>query len=307
MIRFLSSLRFMVMVSASLIVLLLTGILLGRLDSWRMVMRSPFSEVSLNRRMLIDWLAEKSPDSPTVGVWLILAGVLGVFLFVNLALACGTTLWRIWKARRDAERGLLLGIHLAFVVTLACHGLALVWGSKASARLSEGESLRLTDGRIAVVEKLNFASDTALLTKSRHDRTSDVYDWDGNFIVLRVGDEILTSVRHMFPAQDSAGYQYSLPMFMDAARPMGEGHGAGHGEGQAVSGTASAGGMGMKKAQGQPVSKPAALVVATRHHVDTLFFLSFALVLATMAGYTVLTWRKGLALQQAEINPNPQS
>ncbi len=47
MIRFLSSLRFMVMVSVSLIVVLLMGILLGRLGAWRMVMRSPFSEVSL--------------------------------------------------------------------------------------------------------------------------------------------------------------------------------------------------------------------------------------------------------------------
>jgi|GEM_PF-5779848 len=306
MIRFLSSLRFMIMVSASLIVLLLTGILLGRLASWRMVMRSPFSDMSLNRRMMIDWLVEKSPDSPTVSVWLVLAGILGLLLFVNLTFASVTTLWKMWKVRKDVKKGLLLAIHVTFAVTLACHGLALVWGTKASARMGEADRMNLPDGRVAVVEKLSFASDPALLTKSRHDRTSDTYKWEENYILLRVGDEVLTPVRHMFPARDSAGYQYSLPMFMDAAKPMGEGHGEGHGDKHA----ASANKMdGMKQTTILPASVPVALVVVTRHnHVDTIFFVSFALVLATMAGYIALTWRKGLTpLQMQEVNNQPQS
>jgi hypothetical protein len=243
--------------------------------------------------MLPDWLFSRFSDYPTIGIWLIVAGILGCLLLLNLVLCCATTLWKRWNASRSLENTLLLAIHVVFGVTLICHGLALVWGEKTAGRLGEGESMVLSDGRTVSVEKLSFVSDPSLLSKSRHDRTRETYDWDKNYVLLRVDDELLPPLRHLFSHTDSAGYHYALPMFMDAARPMGAGHG--HGESRSHSND-----MRTNKNPGKDTLKavtafrPVAVIIATRHHVDTLFLVSFALVLGLTVWLLCLTWNKRL-------------
>jgi hypothetical protein len=285
MIRFLSSLRVTVTLCFSLAVLLLGGVLFGRLPSWRMVIRS-----SLNKDILINWFFEHSTKHPVISIWLAITAILALLFFLNLVLSCSTLLWQRCKSVRNWENILLFVIHVAFGAVLVCHGLSFVSGHKTSGLLAEGDTMKLPDGRIVTVEKVNFGSDTKLLTSGRHDRTRDKYHWEENYVVLKVDGSELSPLRHMYPVKDDSHVQYSLAMFMDAARPMGMGHG--HGK----QGQAGPSGNGNKRGEWKAPAKPkiAASIIAKRNYFDGLFVASFMVVLITMTAYLILTWNKRL-------------
>jgi hypothetical protein len=275
-IRFLSSLRFMVYTTITLVVLLLIGAIMGHQETWFMVMRS-----DLNQTDILDWLWYKHSDYPIVAVWLIAVLLAAVALFINLCLGTSRTLWKRLQNKKSAMNTCLFIIHIVFGILMLLHGLSFISTYKKSYTVKAGDSITLPNNDQIFINEIHLKDADKFLNKGRHGRLAGEYDWKSNYVNLS-SNQGEKNARHMYPAIFDH-YQVNVFRFRDLnSKAMG-----GHHHGKEDHHT--------EQAETQPKSpqkiKPAVDIIVTKSYLPIPFILCYLVLIVTLLLYLQITWK----------------
>ncbi len=280
--KFLSSLRFMVVSSFSLVLWLVIGAVLGKTEVYKMAIVREMNDV-----LIRDWIFQEGAKNPVLCLWLIIVILIAGLLLVNIFLCTWNKLLDFAKIRMSLSRVLLLAMHVLFFVLVIMHGISFIWGYKAKAGLSANGTLDLPGGTVLRVDEICFVDDPGLLRMDRHSRTNEAFHWKENYarVSLMEGEQVLLTreLRHMTPLFYD-GTQVSLFRFSDLSP------GAKADEkkrGCNVCGGSK--GQGPKKLTLEDV-RPGVLLIISRNPIGPAFFWFYALFILSIGGYLAVVW-----------------
>ncbi len=123
----------------------------------------------MNDRLLLYWLLHNSREHWLLSLWLGGLFILSGFLLVNLIGCSLTMLLPRLRVRRDRKSFLSLLLHVLLGVVMIGHGANLVVGFKtAYHKLLPEQSLSLPDGRAIRLEAVTYLSSRELLAMDHH-------------------------------------------------------------------------------------------------------------------------------------------
>ena len=275
-IRFLSSLRFMVYTTATLVVLLLIGAIMGHQETWFMVMRSDLNTVDI-----LDWICYKHAEYPLVAIWLIAVLIAAVALFVNLCLGTGRTLWKRLQKKKNPTNICLFIIHIVFGILMLLHGLSFISTYKKSYTVKAGDTITLPNNEQIFINEIHLKNPRKFLSKGRHGRLAGEYDWKSNYVDLS-SHQKEKNARHMYPAVFDH-YQINVFRFRDLNSNAMGGHHHGKEEHEMEK-------PALKPQKAKPII-PAANIIVTKSYLPIPFILCYLVLIATLLFYTKITWK----------------
>ncbi|MCG8616012.1 MAG: hypothetical protein MI802_07320 [Desulfobacterales bacterium] len=256
MFPFLSSVRLTFYTLIALVVILSIGVCLGYLNK-------PALDL-MNHHPLVDWTVLAAHRDPLVLAWFGLLCLASAILLINGIFCCAGRQFTLARHPGSMKHKLFFVIHLVFILVLTCHGLLLVIGSKESRiSLSRGDSHRFGPYRIEAAG-VTFADDPGLLAlpyrEQRKMMTRENFSLIRNYARIRLyhGETLVADSRvHILAPLCHKGLRVTLVEF----------------------------------AQGRPDQSPSIVLTLTDSPLNMIFFIVYALMILTLAGFTALTWK----------------
>ncbi len=214
MYKFLSSLKFTVILLISLVLILFWGILMSNSDS-------VYTELKqMNEFIIRDWFFYKSSNHTLLLIWFLILCVVAVLFGLNLILCTWDNLLKKFVKAKNFRSFSLFTLHFIFIMILLIHALSLLIGYKFSnIKLTEGEVFEFKDNFYLKVEKINFIDDKEIFTKekkSRLHRTKDNFHYKENYtsvLLINSNDTIIKGDAFIFKPLFKKGIQLTLEKF----------------------------------------------------------------------------------------------
>jgi len=150
-----------------------------------------------------------------VVTWLCVALVLALMLGLNLI--CGTKEWifGFFKREISSRKLILLVIHFFFGIILIAHLISSISGFRATVPLGEGKRVKLLNGTVMKIEKINIEESTR--TKSgKYYWTTDGFVHQKiavSIALMRNKQKVMTAILREFRPERYMGYRFTLCPF----------------------------------------------------------------------------------------------
>lgn len=222
---------------------------------------------SMNHTVLVDWFAANWHRSMILSVWLVLTTLTASVLFINIVCCTFTRQLNAALGIFSLEKWFFFILHLLFLIVLACHGISMGTGHKnSSVVLYKGDEFCFKDRYRITADAVEFGDDHSLLLmnreKRREEMTREKFHIKENFAVISVyenGKKRLTEKIFMLHPLYCKPFRITLTKFT----------------------------IKEKKANAPKGIE----VTISEDRLSFLFFIVYALMIITLACFTITTWR----------------
>lgn len=234
----------------------------------------------LNEQMIATWLVRDAQDQPIIAGWFAGLCLIAGALLLNTGLCIWQRIVPMFHAGR-MSRNLLAVMHILVILVMLGHGLSMVVGDKyANKVMFPGQTIAFGDGYTLRMDSLVFVDDPTLLRLPRHDRhmkmTRDAVHMQDNYVTLTLSrkNRVIAHPRvKIMKPFDLGTLHIVLKTFVWPRN---------------------------KKDVG-------AVMIIVRNPLATPFFIIYALMIATLGWYVIITWKKPLPKRSANHQMQPSS
>lgn len=225
---------------------------------------------SISETLPLDWLLSSGHGNPAVLAWFLATCAVAAVLFVNIVACIALRLADLWQNVENLRRHLFVLLHIMFAVVLLCHGLGMIFGYKySSIEMWPRDAHAFEAGYEITVDGVSFMDDPTILEADNKTRrsmlTRERFHPENNSaaVTLRHGGQVIQSGRiYILAPMVVNGIQITLTDFI-------------HNQDKAEN----------------PIGVSLAV---TKNPVTSLFFLSYAVLILSLIGFVVVTWRPGV-------------
>lgn len=222
---------------------------------------------SLSRQLPLTWLFQEGQRDPIVTTWFITICLVAGAFFLHLVCCIVTRLFRLIQNGTSPRQWLFFIIHIVFMLVMLCHGLSMIMGYKMSdVEMYSGQMIRFNNDYDLLLSDVRFVDDPAILNapyeKQRAMMTRENIHRDKNYagITLKKNEEVLASGRiYMLKPLRFGAIQITLTDFFVPQNRYDDS-------------------IGVK-------------LVITRNPITLFFFCTYAIMIITLIGFIVITWR----------------
>ena len=272
MIQKLASIKITFFLLSVLVVCLLTGVVLTVDQHHASAMKS------LSRQLPLKWLIHEARDDILLTVWFVGLCLIAGLFFIHVICCISIRIYRWLQNSISLRQWLFFLLHLMFVIVMLCHGLSMILGYKHSnIRLFEGQTFPFDDGYTLTLSDIRFVDDPAILKASYQDQralmTRDNIHRHENYvrIALLKDNKVLLSGRIYILAPLRFGaFQITLTDFFIPENNTDDP-------------------IGVK-------------LVISKNPVTPYFFGAYAVMIITLIGFIIMTWRNGIT-RNGQLTP----
>lgn len=222
---------------------------------------------SLSRQLPLKWLINESASDFIITTWFVFVCLVAGVFFIHLICCILTRFFRLIQNGFSPRQWLFFLIHMMFVLVMLCHGLSMILGYKLTGiSLFAGQTTRFDKDYILLLSDVRFVDDPAILKVSYENQRSMMtrsnIHKDKNYadITLMKENRILTSGRiyMLKPLQFGSIRITMTEFFIPENRPDDP--------------------IGVK-------------LVITNNPVTPFFFAAYAIMIISLIGFVIITWR----------------
>jgi len=222
---------------------------------------------SLSRQLPLTWLLNESGSNIIITSWFIAVCLIACLFFTHIVCCILTRIYRLFQNGFSLRQWLFFLMHIMFVLVMLSHGLSMIIGYKHSdIRMFPGESIRFDKNFILSLSEIEFVDDPAILKASFEDQralmTRNTIHRDQNYadIDLSIDNRSVSSGRiYMLAPYRFGSIQITLTdFFIPENRPDNP--------------------IGVK-------------LVITKNPTTLFFFVTYAVMIISLIGFVVTTWR----------------
>ena len=218
----------------------------------------------MNNTHFTDVLMHVLENAPSLRVWIVLLFICAGFVFIN-SLCCIITRQIPMIKRPELKNWFFFILHCSFVLVLICHGLILVEGKKQTGIiLDRGQHVDFGRYRI-IVPDIEFKDNIDILRvpkEKRHKlmtvKNIHINDNYAQIIMSENSLQVAAGKIKMLSALRYKNIQVTLTDFIPDTRG----------------------------------NKVRIKISITKTRLTALFFTAYALMIITLAGFTILTWKR---------------
>jgi hypothetical protein len=256
--------RFAFWVLLAFIAWFYVGAFIGLNDEYAIIIKE------MSNYLILDWLLQKSAESPLVLGWFIGLCILGALLAVSFLFCSYYNLLKLAKKNHKKGSVLLLFIHLMFVAIMALHLASMLFGYKYSnVGLTTDNNFQFEDGYTLKLDSVHYVDEIEILKLKYKERrnymTSDALHYKQNiaFVSLYQNGELLkngqTTMLHPF---EYGTLRLSISFFYIP--------------------------------KNSETNTPGIRVVIMKNDLMELFFISYILCILSILWFLAITWKKKL-------------
>ncbi len=218
----------------------------------------------MNDTHFIDAFIHVLKNAPGLWIWIVLIFACSGFIFIN-SLCCIITRQIPMIRRRGLKNWLFFVLHCSFVLVLICHGLILVEGKKKTGIiLDKGQSVDFSHYTI-MVSDIEFKDNIDILRvpkEKRHklmtSKNVHINDNYAKIILMENSSQAASETIKMLSVMRYKNIQVTLTDFIPDSNS----------------------------------DKVRIKITITESRLTFLFFMSYVIMIITLAGFTILTWKK---------------
>ncbi|PLX13575.1 MAG: hypothetical protein C0594_01070 [Marinilabiliales bacterium] len=192
MVKFLSSMRFAFWLLITIIIWFFMGVILAKSDTYYNDFKS------MSNMLTIDWLENEAINISLVLIWFLGLCLIAFLLAINFIFCSWNNLLKISLNRKNIRAFLLLSLHFMFVIIMAFHLGAMIFGFKYSdIELMPGDSYSFENQYSVKLDSVHYTDDTSVLKlkfkEMRDHQTKDKFHYQDNYarISLYQNEELL--------------------------------------------------------------------------------------------------------------------
>jgi hypothetical protein len=237
----------------------------------------------MNNTLVREWFMAPDNGFGLVRIWFVCLCTAMVFLGINLIFCSWNRILKIIRTKFNAPKFVMLVVHIIFGLVALCHLGGLMLGYEyGSVRLEEGESFCFEDAYQAMVTRVNFVDDPAILKKSRRELTRNDLYYHSDYVEVtlsHVGREIQRGRLYLLRPMRHKNIHLTLKQFVPP-RPHGS---AERGDG-----------------------KPGVVISISENPVLGIFLVLYPLMIAGTGLYLGMTWhpRSGKRVSMKSFGKN---
>ncbi len=220
---------------------------------------------AMNEQMITRWIAREAAAAPGILAWFAGLCLIALVLITNTVLCIWQRILPLLRSAR-LSKTLLAVIHILVILVMAGHGLSMLVGSKQGATaMFPGQTYDLGDGYTLRMDALTFVDDPALLRLSKQERhkkmTGDVFHYKKNHAdlsLMKDGKTVRQGRAAILDSFDHGARHIVLKTFIASKKN----------------------------------NRVGARMIFTSNPLARPFFGIYALMIASLAWFTFVTWKK---------------
>ncbi|GAU07403.1 hypothetical protein [Desulfoplanes formicivorans] len=226
----------------------------------------------LNEQMIATWLVRDAQDQPIIAGWFAGLCLIAGALLLNTGLCIWQRIVPMFHAGR-MSRNLLAVMHILVILVMLGHGLSMIVGDKyANKVMFPGQTIAFGDGYTLRMDSLVFVDDPTLLRLPQHDKhmkmTRDAVHMQDNQVTLTLSKNNQVIARPQVKIMEPFDHGSLHVVLKTFVWPKNKNH-------------------------------VGAVMIIVRNPLATLFFIIYALMIATLGWYVIITWKKPLSRRHA--------
>ncbi|MBI9052927.1 MAG: hypothetical protein JEY96_03865 [Bacteroidales bacterium] len=262
MIKLLSSMRFAFWLLLSIIIWLFIGAMLTIHDNFYYAIKE------MGNELILDWILEKSSNSPTVLIWFIGLCLIGFLLAVSFIFCTWYNLLKVARKQASLKSILLFIIHILFVIIMALHLGSMLLGYKYSdVELAVGQEFKFDEGYSIKLNKVHYIDDINVLKmkykEMRKYHTRNGFHYKDNYaqLTLKQNDKEIKSEKTSMLSPFKYGCLRATISYFYLPK-------------------------------GSESDTPGIKLVIAKNYFNELFFIFYALEIISILIFLLITWKK---------------